>query len=364
MASPAETAPVAGPPAHAPPSGRLRILDSLRGIAALSVVLFHMTKAFDSPDFFPGYPKAIYSFSAGSYGVWLFFVISGFVILWTIGRAHRWRDFGISRFARLYPPFWASLILVTVVILLVQAEGLGGSRPFELTLPQFLANATMVPQWLGYKPIDGVYWTLTIEMGFYILISLMFVAKLLRRDRIVWAMTIFWFIDIVVFSALTKASGSSLRDISDFSYLFIAGMAYFLLWEGVARPRWLLWALFVQMPFVDLLRGHWVVVAIDVAILLVVHFAVSGKLSFLEWAPFLFLGRISYSLYLVHSTLGYLTQRWLLEHGVERNLAVVLTVAGAIGLAVVFNKVVERRVSPWVRNSLTSSKPEHRRSDA
>ena len=340
----------------APTAGRLRVLDSLRGIAAMSVVIYHMTTEFDSPLFFPGYPKPIYSFSAGRYGVQLFFVISGFVILWTIGRAQRWRDFGISRFARLYPPFWTSLLLVVAWITVTHAQDLGGSRPFAFTLPQFLANLTMVPQWLGQKPIDGVYWTLATEMGFYLLISLLFITKLLRRDRLIWAMAGFWFFDVIVLSALTKAGGTSLHDVSDFSYLFLAGMAYFLLWENKTKPRWLLWFLFLQAPFVDVLRSNAVPAAIDVAILVLVHLAVSGHLSFLEWSPFLFFGRISFSLYLVHSVPGYLTQRWLLEQDVNRNVAVVLTIAAMVGIAWVFYLTVERRVSPWVRNKMTANR--------
>ncbi len=357
MVAPSEPPTSSASPAStgAGPTTRLLVLDSLRGIAALSVVLFHLTTDFDSEAFFPGYPKAIYSFSAGRYGVQLFFVISGFVILWTIGRAARLRDFAIGRFARLYPPFWASMILVAVWVEVSGARTLGATRPFDFTVTEFLASITMVPQWLGSKPIDGVYWTLTIEMGFYLLISAMFLTKLLRRDRVVWTLAIFWFVDIVVGSAVVKASGASLHNVNDYAYLFLAGMACFLLWEGVAQPRWLLWVLFLQPPFVDILRSNFVPAVIDVAIIALLHLAVTQRASILERKPFVFLGTISYSLYLVHATVGYLTLRWLLEHHVERNLAVLLTVGVAIGLAVVLNRVVERRISPWVRSAMSRS---------
>ena len=89
---------------------RLRVLDLLRFCAALAVVMFHFveTSAWGTRRAFP----ALIDFSMfGVYGVRLFFVISGFVILMSAwGRTSG--QFVVSRIARLYPAYWASVVIL------------------------------------------------------------------------------------------------------------------------------------------------------------------------------------------------------------------------------------------------------------
>src|SRR5436305_3617009 len=89
----------------APP--RLAFLDALRGVAALAVVAAHIQAHLADPvgDIAP----ARY-FSAGQFGVTLFFLVSGFVIPMTLERGSP-RSFWIKRVCRLYPLYWASLAL-------------------------------------------------------------------------------------------------------------------------------------------------------------------------------------------------------------------------------------------------------------
>ena len=87
---------------------RLLELDALRGLAALAVVLFHYTvyygKTVDHAD------NPWFRFSYGHYGVMLFFMISGFVILMTLDRTKTVWDFAVARFCRLYPVYWAAML--------------------------------------------------------------------------------------------------------------------------------------------------------------------------------------------------------------------------------------------------------------
>ena len=95
-----------------PKSDRLTALDGLRGIAALLVLLFHYTAKF--PDFYPAALPPAFSFALGYYGVHLFFLISGFVILMSLER-NRGRGFIRSRFLRLYPLFWIAVAATYLV---------------------------------------------------------------------------------------------------------------------------------------------------------------------------------------------------------------------------------------------------------
>ena len=132
--------------------GRFKELDLLRGIAALAVVLYHYTGHAVKYYRFP------FHFSIGSYGVPLFFTISGFVIFWTLEKCVTIRDFAVSRFIRLYPTYWAALGLLFVATLL------SGEQPW---LRAYAVNATMLQAFVGVDHLDIVYWSLSVELMFY-----------------------------------------------------------------------------------------------------------------------------------------------------------------------------------------------------
>jgi len=85
--------------------GRIEELDALRGLAAFAVMLYHYT-AGEGPRL--NRAELLVSVPWGHFGVQLFFVISGYVILMTVRRVRTAGEFAVSRFARLYPAFWVA----------------------------------------------------------------------------------------------------------------------------------------------------------------------------------------------------------------------------------------------------------------
>ncbi len=142
-------------------ASRLHELDALRFVAAVAVVLYHLTYSNTVQAAFPEVDGVT---RFGYMGVDLFFIISGFVILWSAqGRSPV--AFVIARFSRLYPVFWVALLTTSAV---VWHDGV-------ITIRQILLNATMVPGNLGAGFIDGAYWTLQVELNFYFLIFVLLV---------------------------------------------------------------------------------------------------------------------------------------------------------------------------------------------
>jgi peptidoglycan/LPS O-acetylase OafA/YrhL len=96
---------------------RLYELDVLRGIAAFGVMLYHYTFRFEALYRHPGHPSGALwdAFRHFAFGLPMFFIISGFVILMTLDRTERASDFVYARFNRLFPAFWAA-IAVTFII--------------------------------------------------------------------------------------------------------------------------------------------------------------------------------------------------------------------------------------------------------
>jgi peptidoglycan/LPS O-acetylase OafA/YrhL len=145
-------------------SGRDRVpeVDLLRFLASLAVVYFH-TIYQDSP--------VRHAAQYGFMGVHVFFMISGFVILWTASTKDAY-GFLASRISRLYPSYWICCLATFAAL------RHAGENP---TVRQLLANLTMVPGAFHAKMIDSVYWTLIVELKFYGLVLLLLLTRQMPR---------------------------------------------------------------------------------------------------------------------------------------------------------------------------------------
>ncbi|GAA3338549.1 hypothetical protein GCM10020358_19060 [Amorphoplanes nipponensis] len=161
---PAPTNDAAGP-------DRMAWLDGLRAVAVLLVLYAHLSRVL-----FRG-ARAVSAewLHAGTAGVMLFFLVSGYIIPASLERHGSLRTFWVSRLCRLLP-------LYLVVAALVAALGAGGLLPLDPALAAdpltaAVAHATLLPQLLGVPLLTPVLWTLTFEMAFYLLVGAMFAVR-------------------------------------------------------------------------------------------------------------------------------------------------------------------------------------------
>ncbi len=125
--------------------GRLRAIDGLRALAALSVVGYHYL--YHAPELFPELGEMVTPARIGVEGVRLFFAISGFVIFLSL-TGSTFKRFAIRRFIRLYPIYWFTAALTFTVIAIV---GLPGRQATPL---EALANVTMIHPYVGIPSIE------------------------------------------------------------------------------------------------------------------------------------------------------------------------------------------------------------------
>ena len=154
---------------------RLQFLDACRGIAVLLVVLEHGAE----PHWAAGTWFAGHVVQLGQMGVTVFFLCSGFIIPVSIERGTL-RSFWIRRFFRLYPAFWVSL---TCTYLLWHSGRMW--IPPALThhvAAGFAANATMMARVFGEPEAIGLYWTLSVELVFYVACTVLHARGLLQRS--------------------------------------------------------------------------------------------------------------------------------------------------------------------------------------
>lgn len=107
----------------------------------------------------------------------LFFLISGFVIPFSLKGDKAIRRFAISRLFRLYPAYWLTIVILAAVTLLLY----GRAYP----LAQIAANLTMAPSLFGQNYISGVFWTLFIELAFYFACAALFALRQLRNGEVI-----------------------------------------------------------------------------------------------------------------------------------------------------------------------------------
>jgi peptidoglycan/LPS O-acetylase OafA/YrhL len=141
-------------------------LNLLRFTAAGMVALFHCGFLFNGHGDLPSY------FIIGSDGVFIFFIISGFIIPWSMKQSNYQIRFFLSflnkRFRRLYPPFFVSL-LIYLLGFMIEHEG----NIATVLKTGFNHILFLVPFGAG-EWINQIYWTLFIELQFYILVGLLF----------------------------------------------------------------------------------------------------------------------------------------------------------------------------------------------
>ena len=110
--------------------GRFRELDGFRGLAAITVVIYHL--GVPATENYPRTAPSPYDIALGELGVQLFFIISGFVILLSAIKSGSALKFAISRFSRIYPTYWFALAVSALVYFIY------GNPGRHITIPQTL----------------------------------------------------------------------------------------------------------------------------------------------------------------------------------------------------------------------------------
>ena len=161
------------------------LLDLLRFFAAFWVMSFH---------YLLGYSGELSWYRYGNLGVPLFFIISGFVISQSVSNASI-KAFALGRFIRLYPLFWI-ICTLTYLFTLIMPTG----HPVQF--PEYLISMTMLGEKLGnalgyVHLVDAVYWSLVVELLFYVGIGLF--VYLFSWNRIRWFTAIWFLVSIGAF---------------------------------------------------------------------------------------------------------------------------------------------------------------------
>jgi peptidoglycan/LPS O-acetylase OafA/YrhL len=336
-------------------------IDLLRFLSAFAVVVFHYT--------YTGYMEgsavsanfeSFRELSRYAYmGINFFFVSSGFVIFISVADGSP-KNFIISRISRLFPAYWCALVLTAIITVLFGAE------VFTITWPQFFSNITMVNELFGHKPIESAYWTLYLELKFYLLILLTLSLGLMKYfQHIIMVILLASF--LMLFHPWAKNVDMFVAIFPHWSGYFAAGGVFYLLRkDGINLYRGLLLVLsylFIikQSILFGNLMGSWFKIEFNSTVISFINSIFFGLFCVtalcdknpLRQPWFYYLGGLTYPLYLIHQHIGYIIFTRL---GNTNNIAllVVATTIVMLGLAYLIHTQVELKLGRALKRQLSS----------
>lgn len=328
-----------------PSSGRLASLDGVRGVASVVVVLYHVsllarpfaTGRISEPAWDIATETPLKLLFAGTEAVQVFFVLSGLVVALPLLRGGAsWPGFFAARFVRLYLPVWGSLLFAAALILLIPRD------PASVTTGEWIANAnatsvdplhllteaTLTPA--SYTLVNTL-WSLRWELIFTLLLPIaVLLARLLRR----WAWPVAALMSVIMVLGRVAGLDAAVYLPAFFIGTLIAVRLDDLRAWSADRSRPLQWAMltagsalllvasWLSRPFVEssstLGQALWGLSGVGAAGLIVVAIGSPFARRLLETPTVLWLGKVSFSLYLVHApilaTLAFMfgDERWWL----------------------------------------------------
>jgi peptidoglycan/LPS O-acetylase OafA/YrhL len=278
-------------------------LTGLRGVAACWVMLMHFREV--TPTQVWQYPVLDSVIAHGAYGVDVFFVLSGFVISYAyedwFNRRLRWIDiyrFLVYRFARIYP---VHLVTFAVMTLLFAARALtSGTRglPDRYDPITLLSSLTLTHDWIpGGQTPNMPAWSVSAEWFAYIL----FPGLCLVLSRTRWLILVY------------AAAGLGLAFFQPFGHYgpahvlsgFLVGMSAYQLWAGMDQ----IGLARVTGPLIAVAIAFWASgpeppMAVGLVLFAILVVTTANPADFLgralSWPAAVYLGEISYSLYMVH----------------------------------------------------------------
>jgi peptidoglycan/LPS O-acetylase OafA/YrhL len=351
-------------------NNRIEILDSFRGIAILMVIFFHYFCRWTT--LYP-YGEKYDFFGHGKFGVHFFFMISGFVILFTLEKTKSLAQFWFNRLIRLLPAMFFASVITYLFFTLFDNEMLFPTSHYlknilvSLTFiqPDLLSSLTRYAGQLDY--LSASYWSLWVEIQFYVLASFFYFfyqKKFYTYFYIMAALVVISFfvlfhIESHNYIILKIKSLKSIFNLPVALPFFCLGAVFYTFYENNQKQiKNSIWEKGIFLFFTSFLIltncqdfKKLFLIALFISLFLLMIYA-PKRISFLNNKVLNIIGVSSYFLYLIHENIGvFLIHKNLIEFDFLPFLVPVFYMLILIACSVFFTKYIEGRIIAFLKKS-------------
>lgn len=330
-------------------SQKNKTIELWRGISIALVVAYHYTNRVPHEYMNSQNPPSI-EFYTGKIGVYIFFVISGLLIAKSIAASKSVAEFYSKRLTRIWPLFIVACVVIFGFLQFLAPPIVpdGPKKFFEepRTIIDLFANFFFLSD-LGFNWIDGVFWSILVELKFYLFVGL---AAFFIGPRYItafsWAAVAISMLDFTVFLMTGEPDGGIINKIihgvliGQYLPFFAIGM---LMFKKDYGPVFIANLFCASLQFVLVTGSNPdlnVLGTIKFVLLMGAIFAADSLL--LSGRIFLFLGKYSYSIYLFHQMIGLSIAR-ALAPSIGLDMAILAALAFILVLSWCASQMVEWR---------------------
>ncbi|MBU3676844.1 MAG: acyltransferase [Chitinophagaceae bacterium] len=342
---------------------RLEILDFYRFVAIFIVMLFHYftrwTTPFDKDNLYP-YENQYDYFVWGRLGVQFFFIISGFVISMTLEKSHDALDFAKKRILRL----WPSMVLVSSITFLVfTLFDTQGIFPISKQWSNLLYSWTFLGKKLnnqGWGYIDGSYWSLWVEVQFYIFAALLYYVMRKLKTQQYFPYLLFATAVITCFAKPWMGEFNKVYNLFLYINFFVMGVIFKELFSKESPFNLKFWyyhamiltAILLEVKFYsDDMQTRLVNVIWVIAFYAFIYFGskqMSPKGTW--WTLGVYLGEASYVSYLIHQNIGILIISKIGYKGPFSYLVPLGVIALLFGIGAILYRFYEKPLMAYLKS--------------
>jgi len=313
---------------------RIHSIDILRGLAAMFVCLFHFSRGI--PNFLPedNYIRIIGGF--GYLGIYIFFIISGFVIPYSLYKGNytlkKITTFFSKRLLRIEPPYLISILVAILVKYLSSLAPLYRGPAFNIDLVALLLHLGYLCDFFNKDWVNVVYWTLAIEFQFYILIAITYPSFIGTNNKLLFNL----FILLITLPLLLDLTIRT--NIFHYINYFSIGLVVFRFVVNKSTMLEFCVLIGILLSLIFFKSGIPEAVISLMTILIIIGVKNSNPI-------FDFFGKISFSLYLLHGVIGSRIINLSVNFTSDifyRQLVILVALLVSIGCAYLFYILIEK----------------------
>ena len=254
-------------------------------------------------------------FNYGAFGVALFFLVSGFVIPFTLEKSHP-LTFFVARFFRIFPTY---VVCLALGLLAVKASGHYWGRSFPWDLKTVVSNMLLIHEYIGLPSVDLVNWSLVIELCFYVVAAIL--APVIRKGRLL-PILFFGLVSIAANFIGSNAIHEMAMRMVFIGYMFIGTFFWYAItnrinFRTLVVASLLQFAMFAFAWSFSIRADQYPVITLNYLYALIVFALLFAFRHLLQPNRLLdFMADISYPFYIMHSLIGYSIIRFLIDQGV------------------------------------------------